>query len=239
MTAHDPPVLPPGAPASGPNAVVDNMQEWLPRLAHDLRSPLVAIGYASQMLRSGRAPPRKVDELFATTDRKIAQLGKLAEEIGDMLLIGRERFVMRQGQCDLVSIVREALQETTHGAGRAANHVGGNAVGVLCDRARLVQLLRHLVRLTGKRKPGAALPDIAIEAGDGHVQLRIHDPAAAIYLGDALEHLAHGTAPQDPGVLCMSDIIARRILLAHGATLVVGECTDQRTTSLTLILPTS
>ena len=210
--------------------------DWLPRLAHDLRSPLVALGYAAQMLRSGRAPPQRIDELFATIDRQTAQLAKLAEEVSDMLQIGRDRFAMVHGQCDLYAILREALQDPLAG-GTFAAFATGDAVGVRCDRARLVQLLRHLMRLTGKRKKGAELLTVEVRAELRHARLRILDPASAIYRSDALLYLAHGTEPLDPGVLSMSDIIARRILLAHAAVLTLGEFIDSRTGALTLTLP--
>lgn len=223
-------------PASA--AAVPLPEEWLPRLAHDLRSPLVAIGYAAQMLRSGRAPPQKIDELFATIDRQTAQLAKLAEEVSDMLLIGRDRFAMIHGHCDLFAIVREALQDPLSG-GTFASFAGGDAVGVRCDRARLVQLFRHLIRLTGKRKAGAELLTIEIRAESRQARLRILDPASAMYGSDALLYLAHGTEPIDPGVLSMSDIIARQILQAHEGVLALGEFIDSRTGMLTLTLPTA
>ncbi len=210
--------------------------DWLPRLAHDMRSPLVAIGYAAQMLRSGRAPPQRVEELFATIDRQTAQLVKLAEEVGDMLQIGRGRFAVTPGECDLHAIVREALQDPLAG-GTFASFAPGDAVGVRCDRSRLVELLQHLVRLTGKRKAGSAQLSIKIGAESGQAKLAIFDPGAAIYESDALRYLAHGIEPVDPGVLSMSDIIARRILLAHGAVLVPGDFNESRTGTLTLTLP--
>ncbi len=224
-----------GAPAKAAEAA-PVAADWLPRLAHDMRSPLVAIGYAAQMLRSGRAPAQRVDELFATIDRQTAQLVKLAEEVGDMLQLGRGRFAVTPGECDLHAIVREALQDPLSG-GTFASFAPGDAVGVRCDRARLVQLLRHLVRLTGKRKAGSAQLSITIGAEPGHANLAICDPGAAIYESDALRYLAHGIEPVDPGVLSMSDIIARRILLAHAALLVPGDFTDSRTGQLTLVLP--
>ncbi|MEO6065337.1 MAG: histidine kinase dimerization/phospho-acceptor domain-containing protein [Lysobacterales bacterium] len=238
MTSHDQAALPPLTEARVPKLVGVDHRDWLARLAHDLRSPLVAIGYASQMLRSGRAPPQKTDELFATIDRQTAQLARLAEEIGDMLLIGGDRFAVRHGHCDLVAVVREALHESAPGQTPAAAFAGGNAhaVGVSCDRARLVQLLRHVIRLTGKRRAGAALPAIEVGVDASQAYFRIED-ATGIYRSDALLFLAHGAAPQDPGVLCMSDIIMRRVLEAHGGTLAPGEFADDRTTSLTLTLP--
>lgn len=238
MTAHDQAALASRTTAPATNPAFVNGQDWLARLAHDLRSPLVAIGYASQILRSGRAPPQRTDELFATIERQTAQLAKLAEEIGDMLLIGRERFVVRSGHCDLVAIAREALLDGTSGSTATATCAGGNAVGVRCDRARLVQLLRHIIKLTGKRKPGTELPVIEVAAVADQAHLRVHDSTGAIYRSDSLLFLAHGTEPRDPGVLSMSDIIARRILQAHAATLDIGPCTDDRTTTLTLAFPT-
>ncbi len=238
MTSHDQAALPRDAAAPVRSAAFANDQDWLARLAHDLRSPLVAIGYASQMLRSGRAPPQKTDELFATIERQTAQLARLAEEIGDMLLIGRERFALRHGHCDLVALVREALQEAAPGQTPTATLAAGHAraVGVSCDRGRLVQLLRHVIKLTGKRKAGAALPVIEVDADANHAYLRIEDPIG-IYRSDALLFLAHGAEPQDPGVLSMSDIIMRRVLEAHDATLAPGEFADDRTANLTLTFP--
>lgn len=228
------PIAAPVAPhADAPGRKLD----WLPRLAHDLRSPLVAIGYAAQMLRSGRAPPQKAGELFATIDRQTAQLARLAEEVSDMLLIGRDRFALVQGHCDLGSVVREALQDAAPGTVVAATFAGGPAVGVQCDRARLVQLLRYLFKLTGKRKPGAELPRIEVRTEGRRAQLAVSDPTGAIYRSDALLFLAHGTEPIDPGVLSMSDIITRRILEAHDAKLTLGDAVDNRTALLQLELP--
>ncbi len=236
MTSHDQAALEPHAGSPTNQALVHD-QDWLSRLAHDLRSPLVAIGYAAQMLRSGRAPPQKTDELFATIERQTAQLGKLAEEIGDMLLIGRDRFSIRHGHCDLVAIVREAVLDTTPLGAISAAFAGGNAVGVACDRGRLVQLLRHVIRLTGKRKPGTPLPAIEVTVDARTAQVRIDDPAAAIYRSDALLYLADGVPPLDPGVLSMSDVIARRILVGHDAVLEAGPWVDNRAACLTLVLP--
>ena len=239
MTSHDQAALPAQTQAPASNRVFADDKNWLARLAHDLRSPLVAIGYASQMLRSGRAPPQRTSELFATIDRQTAQLAKLADQIGDMLLIGRERFALRHGHCDLVALVREALLDAAPGSAASATFAGGNAVGVSCDRPRLVQLLRHVIKLTGKRKPGTALPAIEVQGDPAGAHVRVIDPAGAIYRSDALLYLAHGTEPQDPGVLSMSDIIARRILDGHDATLTPGDFTDNRTATLSLTLPTA
>ncbi len=212
--------------------------DWVPRFAHDLRSPLVAIGYATQLLRSGRAPAQKSGELFATIDRQTAVLTRLAVELGDLLSIRRDEFRSERQSCDLRSILREAVLDPANGVTTAIAVVDeGDAVAVEGDRGRLVQLLRHVLALAGKRKPGSGQLRLDLRQDSRGVAVRLQDAATAIYENDALRYLMQGTLPFDPGVLGLGDLIARRILVDHQGSMSADPFVDGRTGCIALQIP--
>jgi light-regulated signal transduction histidine kinase (bacteriophytochrome) len=201
-----------------PGAPPTPSTDWLGRLAHDLRNPITPMRSAVQLLQLGQLPPELAPDLLRTLDRQLDVLLRLIDDVGDLVKLERGTFALRLATCDLGQVASAAVAKHARASGtpEVAVDATGGAVWVLAEEVRLRQAVEGLLACVDH--PGAVT--VSDELGSG--VLRVSGGRSPVAEA-RLAFLAGGPAPDDPAILGLGHLVARRILEGHAATLVVEE----------------
>ncbi|MDB5945474.1 MAG: histidine kinase, partial [Ramlibacter sp.] len=209
-------------------------EQFIAVLGHDLRNPLAAVSATAELLEYGRREP----ELVEMGRRLQAATRRMARLIDDVLDFARGRLGAGMGVSlapvgDLPVALREVVAEL-----RAANPrrevLAGYAVEgtVLCDRARVQQLLSNLVSnaLTHGAPDWPVAVRVAID-GDALV-LEVSNRGKPISPGNlarVFEPYWRPASSQPGGGLGLGLYICSQIVRAHGGTLQVTSSAEEGT----------
>jgi signal transduction histidine kinase len=187
--------------------------EWLDRVAHDLRGPLMPLQTAVQLLRSDQLEAPRRAELLDVIERQARQLTQLIAELDDWNRVTRHRLLGRREPVEPALL----LDAASVGAGIPVTIATDAAPGtsVEGDAQRLTQLLRILIGFLASH--GEAPTATLATTGD---RLRIDLEAAGFEPDDATATLFEQPQghPHDGG-LGLQLLIARGIAEAHGGAL--------------------
>jgi signal transduction histidine kinase len=120
--------------------------EFLATLSHELRNPLTAIGFALNLIESGRERDSKAIEV---TRRQLQQLVRLVDDLLDATRLSSNKVQIRKARVDLVQVVQHALDASRPDI-EAAHHqlelrLPGEPVWLDADADRLTQLVTNLL----------------------------------------------------------------------------------------------
>jgi signal transduction histidine kinase len=129
------------------------LRNFMYQVAHTLRTPLNAIRWNIEMLKNEEVGELSESEreLLDKTEYSALRLLHLADELQDTLVVLRgERLHMRSQPNDLVSIIDEVAGVVAVPARRSSvslvwKHPTGKLPSILCDRARIEQVLHILL----------------------------------------------------------------------------------------------
>lgn len=197
---------------------------FLAAVAHDLRNPLGAMRFSAQVLLERTDVSAKPDlrKPLAVIDRQSVRLSRLADDLLDAASIEAGELTLHHRLCDLAAVARDVTELY---AGTSKRHelrlsVPDEPVEVVCDPARIAQILENLVSNAIKYSPDGGAIDVTLEPSTKEVVVSVADPGVGIERGmfDAIfepfRRLA-STKDVQPGVgLGLS--ICRRIAAAHG-----------------------
>ncbi|MGN6514018.1 MAG: histidine kinase dimerization/phospho-acceptor domain-containing protein [Lysobacteraceae bacterium] len=192
---------------------MNTQTEWLDRVAHDLRGPLMPLQTAAYLLRSGQLDAARQQELVDVIERQTRQLARMIDELGDWMRAGQQRLL---GQCE-ACVPALLLDYAATGAGIAPPAIEDRSGGAEAhgDAQRLTQLLRTLLAFAAAQgRP----PRAEIDRADGRVRIDVlaargaDMPAADVLFERPL-------APAFDGGLGLQLLLARAIAEAHGGTL--------------------
>jgi light-regulated signal transduction histidine kinase (bacteriophytochrome) len=194
--------------------------DWLGRLAHDLRNPITPMRSAVQLLQLGQLPPEVAPDLLRTLDRQLDVLLRLIDDVGDLVKVERGTFALRLATCDLGQVAAAAVAKHARATGQveAAVDATGGPVWVLADEVRLRQAVEGLLACIDN--PGAAGVEVVDELGSGVLRLSgSRSTVAEARLG----FLAGGPVPDDPAILGLGHLVARKILEGHAAMVTIED----------------
>ena len=95
------------AKAKAANRVKD---EFLAVLSHELRTPLNPILGWTQLLRSNRIPPHKIDRALETIERNASLQAEMIKDLLDVSRILRGKLQLNVVSVDLINIVKAAIE---------------------------------------------------------------------------------------------------------------------------------
>lgn len=151
--------------------LVGAQQRMLASASHELRSPLARLRVAVELLADGDVAPGRRAELLDQTQRDVAELDELIE---DLLLVGRLRArdpeARRRGDVDLLVIAAEE-------AARFGVEVDGPSAPLQGDERALRRLVRNL--LENAEKHGGGDFEVTV-AGGATVRLLVEDRGAGV-----------------------------------------------------------
>ncbi|TJY69684.1 PAS domain-containing sensor histidine kinase [Arthrobacter sp. CAU 1506] len=156
-------------------AAVDAKNEFLSSVSHELRTPLTSIqGYAELLSMAPDLSPNMVSGLDTIT-RNSDQLLKL---VNDLLGTAAGFSELQPVQADLAEIAAQAVAAAEPKAAAGGVTLSTHSLGdleVVCDPARVRQVLDNLVSNAIKYSPQGGDVTVSCTEGDGMVECRVAD----------------------------------------------------------------
>ena len=165
-----------------------NKSQFLAVLSHELRNPLAPLRNGLTLLRMQREGV-STEETHDMMERQIVQLTRLIDDLLDVSRIDRGKMELRTAPVELAGVMRTGVetarpnvdakgQVLTVSYPEAPLYVEGDAV-------RLAQVVANLLNNAAKFTPAKGRIELATQAADGAVVLRVADNG----IGIAREHL--------------------------------------------------
>lgn len=194
----------------------------LDAIAHEFKTPLTSIKAASTSLLSDQALPAHLRELATIIDEEADRLSQLVTEAVGMAQIDAGTVRLDRAPLHLDALVARVLDQfKARSEGREVRvSVSAALPAVMADPDLLGLVLRQLLDNALKYSPPGSPLEIAGEAKDGRVLLRIHDQGPGIPLRERERifekfYRWQATASHIPGT-GLGLYIAREIARAHG-----------------------
>jgi signal transduction histidine kinase len=222
--------------------------DFLARLAHELRNPLAPIVHALHLLdRIAPDAPQGV-QLREIMARQTRHLGSLVEDLLDISRIRLGKLSLRPQPVDLRDIARrsfEALQVSRDAQGHQISlSIGPEAVIVDGDAARLEQVVGNLLQNAVKYTPSGAPIHVTVEQTPREAVLRVQDRGIGID-PEMLPHVfqmftqADRSLDRAQGGLGLGLALVRALVEHHGGSVTAESPGRGRGSTFTVRLPLS
>jgi PAS domain S-box-containing protein len=195
--------------------------EFLVIAAHELKTPLTALGLQLQKLE------RQVPQASAATAlRSARRLGALVDSLMDVSRIAGGTLKLDVRDCDLAELAREVAERWRDEASRAGAELmvdAGTPVRGVWDPLRIDQVVENLLGNALKYAPGKPVR-IAVGKRDGRAELSVSDEGPGIPAGAEeriFRRFERAVDMRNYGGLGLGLYIAREIVQAHGGTICV------------------
>jgi len=202
--------------------------EFLATLSHELRTPLNAILGWSRLLSSGTLDAAAARRAIEVIDRNTRLQAQLIEDLLDIsrIITGKLRLDLRMTQ--LSAIIEGALESVRPAADakriRIEADLGAASQAVLCDPARMQQVVWNLLTNAVKFTPDDGTVTIGVTRQESSVTVHVSDSGIGIE-PDFLPHVFDRFRQQDAastrahGGLGLGLSIARHLVELHGGTI--------------------
>jgi PAS domain S-box-containing protein len=202
--------------------------EFLSIASHELRTPLTSLKLQLQMTQrriergDPRAyEPRQVSKLVEQSDRQLARLARLVEDMLDIARIRTGRLVIEPGRLDAVALTREVLERLSPHlaeAGTPATLEAPEQLEAEWDRFRIEQVLTNL--LTNAMRYGDGKPVAVTLLSQGErVLLSVRDQGLGIAKESherIFNRFERAISANDVSGLGLGLFICRQLVEAHG-----------------------
>lgn len=196
--------------------------EFLVIAAHELKTPLTALGLQLQKLE------RQVPQASAGIAlRSARRLGALVDTLLDVSRIAAGRLTLEVRECDLSELAREVAERWRDEASRAGSELildAGAPVRGRWDPLRIDQVVENLLGNALKYAPGKPVR-ISVAPRDGRAELAVADEGPGIPPGAEeriFRRFERAADMRNYGGLGLGLYIAREIVEAHGGTISVA-----------------
>jgi signal transduction histidine kinase/CheY-like chemotaxis protein len=161
---------------------IEERDQFLAMLSHELRNPLAAILLAVEGLDTHEAP--ELANEHAIIVRQTRHLAKLVDDLLDIARVTTGKISIDRTQVDLVDIVEHCVESLrARIEARRMNvsvHRKAPHVMLLGDPVRLEQVANNLLSNALKYTPPGGDIDVAIDIDDGDAVLRVRDSGKGI-----------------------------------------------------------
>jgi signal transduction histidine kinase len=195
--------------------------DFVAMVAHDLKSPLVVVGGAAELLESGVVAPADQKRWLQTIRRSALSLERIIADLTDRVQAQTGRLQLQREVFDLAVMTAEIAEQYDESSDeRRILFAGETAAPVSGDRARLERVLFNLLSNACKYSAPRSTVRVAVEARDGVVLLRVEDEGIGIAPEDVAQvfqpfsRLEEARAMAAGSGLGLSS--ARKIIEAHG-----------------------
>jgi CheY-like chemotaxis protein/two-component sensor histidine kinase len=200
--------------------------EYLAAFAHELRNPLAPIRNSAELLRSLCTDQRQLTAV-ETIVRQVVRLTRMLDDVVDAAQLRRGLVSLKKQSVDIGAIADHALEAVRPSidARRQSLLVSlpSHAVQMLCDPARLVQVLQNLLDNASRYTAEGGAISLEIAVHDQQLVMEVADNGAGI-ARDELPTLfnvyAHPRPPaKRKGGLGLGLVIARNLVEMHGGVI--------------------
>lgn len=206
--------------------------DFLSLASHELRTPLSVLQLQLDMLhRRLQASDNAVAAKLQRASRSSERLANLIESLLEVSRIATGRFALEAAQCNLIDVVRGAIEELGARAADAGCEVRvtgeGSVVGTW-DRGRLQQVIGNLVANAIKYAPRRPIDiEVAGASAEATVVVRDHGPGIPESdLSRLFRRFERGSASQNYGGLGLGLYFVQEIVAAHGGVVSAENAQD-------------
>lgn len=215
------------AKAEAANRVKD---EFLAVLSHELRTPLNPILGWTQLLRSNRIPPQKIDQALETIERNAILQAEMIKDLLDVSRILRGKLQLNPVSVDLIKIINAAI-ETVRLAANAKfieiiTEFPSEKAFVEGDANRLQQIFWNLLSNAVKFTLSGGKVNIELRLDKTQAQIQIRDTGKGInsnflpYVFDYFRQ-ENSSSTRNTGGLGLGLAIVRHLVELHGGNIQV------------------
>lgn len=204
--------------------------EYLAVLGHELRNPIAAVRSATELLRTIESDDPRLKRVSGVLERQSRHMARLIDGLLEVSRIARGKIDLDREALDLRDIVKEVLHDRAHDIDDMQINVEvslpSEAVWVLGDPVRLVQVLDNLIGNSLKFTPAGGLVNVHVQTDDGHVLLRVRDTGVGIgkeMLPRIFQpfHQEAQDIARSPGGLGLGLALCRGLIELHQGTIAV------------------
>lgn len=157
---------------------------FLSILAHELRNPLAAAGYAVALLRQSSSAVTSVGRATGVIDRQISHMARLLDELLDLSRITHNRVELERRRLDLRQVVEmgcdSARAALTDKDQELRLSLPAMPVPVDGDEVRLTQVLSNLLNNAAKFTPAGGQIEIRVAEEEGSAVVEVIDNGIGI-----------------------------------------------------------
>ncbi|HEY4555133.1 MAG TPA: PAS domain-containing sensor histidine kinase, partial [Lysobacter sp.] len=220
--------------------------EFLAMLAHELRNPLAPINMAAELLRVVASDLPPVQRAAGIITRQVGHMTELVDDLLDVSRVTRGLVELQREPVDVRLVVAAAIEQvqaliasrehTLH------THVAPGAMGVLGDRARLIQIVVNLLNNAAKyTRPGGEV-ELRVEPLGERVRIQVRDNGTGIepaLLPRVFDLFAQGerTPDRSQGGLGIGLALVRSLVGLHGGEVRAESAGTDRGSVFTVLLP--
>lgn len=205
---------------------VEQRDEFLALLGHELRNPLGAMRNCVEVLRlgPGAVGPEDADFALTTVDRQVHHMTRLIDDLLDISRVTRGRLRLKVRPLDLRDVLEQSLLDTAElfrqRGVECAFEPPAAELPVSGDEVRLVQVLTNVLGNGARYTPGGGRVSARARLDGPAVELRVRDTGPGL----APEMLERVFEPFERGEsagegLGVGLTLARRIAEMHGGHL--------------------
>jgi PAS domain S-box-containing protein len=201
--------------------------EFLAMLAHELRNPLAPIRAAAELLRLARLDEAHVRRTSQIIGRQVDHMTGLVDDLLDVSRVTRGLIDLDKTAVDMRHVVTEAVEQVNpliqarrH---HLALHLAPEAVMVMGDNKRLVQILANLLQNAAKYTHEGGNIVLKTEVRDSKVRIDVvddgigMDPELATQVFDLFSQ-AKRTPDRSSGGLGLGLALVKSLVELHGGT---------------------
>jgi signal transduction histidine kinase len=199
--------------------------EFMAALAHEMRSPLSVINYASALSRhSGTEQP---NDQLDVIDRQVHHLNSMIEDLLDVSRVARGKITLHRHYVDVADVVDGAVERARPVIDSHRHtlkvQLPGRPVSLHVDPTRIEQVFANLLTNAAKYTPDGGEISVRVQVVDNTVVLSVRDNG----IGIAREMLPRvfdlfvqvpGARERSQGGLGIGLALARRIAEMHGGS---------------------
>ncbi len=208
-------------------ASIEERDQFLAMLGHELRNPMGAIRNAVDIITSGDRGGVALDRNVAIIDRQSRHLGRLIDDLVDGACLTRGKVSLEKRILDVRDVVDMALQQLTPVVTKQglSTHLCTPRTPVFVDGdpVRLEQVVNNVLANAIKYTPAGGRIDITVETKGSKAVVRIADTGIGIdseglaTVFDLFRQAAPGLA-RSKGGLGLGLTVVRTIMDMHGGS---------------------
>jgi PAS domain S-box-containing protein len=202
--------------------------EFLARLAHELRNPLAPMSNMLEVVKHSGDDRETLKRAHDTLERQLGQMVRLVDDLLDLNRITYDRLELRRSEVELSSVIQQAVEVARpliDAAGHDLNvELPHEPIYLNADRARLAQLFGNLLNNSSKyTRPNGRITLSAKRIEDA-VSVSVKDNGAGIPQ-DKLDRIfdmfmqVDLTAERSQGGLGIGLTLVKRLAEMHGGSI--------------------
>ena len=226
-------------------AVSRQQEEFLAMLAHELRNPLAPIMTAVELISQldGRPVPIGLVDIMR---RQINHLVRLVDDLLDVSRVTQGKIALQKHPLQISEILQQAVETSRQKIDKRRQRLdldlSAASVFVLGDSVRLLQVFSNLLQNAVKYTQEGGEIVVGLRVVQGTVEVTIRDNGMGIS-PEVLPHIFdlftqdERTLGREAGGLGIGLTIVRRMVVAHGGTVVAESAGVSLGSVFTVVLP--